>query len=63
MNVLTCFQVWGAEFIICRERLSLGMGGVFISTLEKIMAMLVEVELRLLWRKNSIYWSFRNKLI
>lgn len=35
MNVLTCFQGWGAEFIICRERFSLGMGGDFISTLEK----------------------------
>lgn len=47
MNVLTCFQGCGAEFIIRKERFSLGTGGGFISILEKIMPVLVEVELRL----------------
>lgn len=58
MNVLTCFQGRGTKFIIFRERFSLGRGGGFISVLEKIMAMFIEFEIRLCWRKNS----FRNKL-
>lgn len=58
MNALTCFR---AEFITCRERISLGTGGGLIFLFKKMMAM--SVELGLLWRKNSILDLLENKLI